>query len=141
MAEPLREPSCVFCKILEGRIPAAVIFEDDEVMAFMDAFPAAEGHALMIPKNHYADIHAVPEPDMLAVARAAKRLAAAQKKALAPDGITVTQFNGPAAGQTVFHYHVHVTPRWAGHGRPSHGRDQADPEQLQTLARRIREAL
>ncbi|MEX0732085.1 MAG: HIT domain-containing protein [Aquisalimonadaceae bacterium] len=143
MVEKLRDPDCIFCKILEGVIPAAVIFEDDDVMAFMDAFPASQGHALIIPRGHYANIHETPESVVVTAARAAKRLAAAQKQALAPDGITVSQFNGAAAGQTVYHYHVHLIPRWEGQGglRPSHGRDQGDPALLRELAERIRGAL
>lgn len=142
MAEQPRDPDCIFCKILGGAIPAAIIFEDDDIMAFMDAFPASEGHALVIPRAHYADIHAVPESAMLAVAKGVKRLAAAQQQVLEPEGISMSQFNGAAAGQTVFHYHVHAIPRWRGQGeRPSHGRRQSDPEQLKALAERLRQAL
>lgn len=142
MTEQPHDPDCIFCKILKGTIPAAVIFEDDDIMAFMDAFPASEGHALVVPRAHSADIHTVPESDMLAVARMVKRIAAAQRQVLDPEGIAMSQFNGAAAGQTVFHYHVHAVPRWRGQAeRPSHGRQQGEPEQLRALAARLREAL
>jgi len=135
------DPDCIFCKILAGSIPSIPLFEDDQVYAFMDAFPASEGHALVIPRGHYKDIHAIPESAMLAVARTVKRIAAAQRKALSPDGIVINQFNGAAAGQTVFHYHVHLIPRSQSDDRLTHGQAQADPDSLRELAEHIRKAL
>lgn len=141
MADQTHGSDCVFCGILDEAIPAAVIFRDDGLMAFMDAFPASPGHALIIPGGHYPDIHATPADTVAAVAGAAKRLAAAQTRALEPEGISINQFNGAAAGQTVFHYHVHVIPRWRGDGPLTHDREPGDPATLRTLAERIRNAL
>ncbi|MBA1145794.1 HIT family protein [Ectothiorhodospiraceae bacterium WFHF3C12] len=132
---------CIFCKIIAGEIPAAVIFEDDDVVAFCDAFPAEQGHALVVPKAHHPDVFALPEALVAKVNIAAQRLALAQRKALQPDGLLVTQFNGEAAGQTVFHYHVHCLPRWAGSDRATHGRAQANPDDLKAMAERIAAAL
>lgn len=136
MSDP-ENPDCIFCKIIAGEIPAAVIFEDDDVMAFCDAFPAGEGHALVVPKAHHADVFAMPAALVAKVNTAAQRLALAQRRALQPDGLVVTQFNGEAAGQTVFHYHVHCLPRWAGTELVLHGREQASPEALKAMAERI----
>lgn len=132
---------CVFCRIIAGEIPAAVIFEDETLISFCDAFPAGDGHALVIPKDHHKDIFELPAGQVSAVASAVKRLAHAQRRALEPDGVMVTQFNGKAAGQTVFHYHVHSVPRWAGTPLVLHGREQATPEALADMAERIRVAL
>lgn len=135
------ETDCLFCKIVAGEIPAAVIFENERIMAFCDAFPAGEGHALVVPKAHYADLFELPEALVCEVNAGAQRLALAQRRALAPDGLMVTQFNGAAAGQTVFHYHVHCLPRWAGSEPALHGRTQASPGHLQAMAERIAAAL
>lgn len=132
---------CIFCKIIAGDIPAAVIFEDADLIAFCDAFPASDGHALVVPKAHHADIFELPETLVAKVAVAVKRLGHAQRRTLAPDGLVVTQFNGAAAGQTVFHYHVHCLPRWAGTERRLHGREQASAEHLRAMAQRITAAL
>ena len=105
----------IFAKILRGEIPAAKVFEDAHVLAFMDVFPQARGHTLVIPKHSTARnfLDEAPEvigPLMLGV----QRVARAVRSALNPDGIVVTQFNGAAAGQTVFHLHFHIIPRWDG---------------------------
>jgi len=135
-----RDTDCIFCRIIARDVPAAVVFEDDRVIAFLDAFPSSEGHTLVVPKGHHRDILDTPAEDLQAVAVVAKRVALAQKKALTPDGHGVAQFNGKAAGQTVFHYHMHVVPRWEGQNMAIHGRTQATPEQLQATAAKIREA-
>lgn len=132
---------CIFCRIVAGKLPAAVIHEDSQVIAIMDAFPSVEGHALVIPKAHHRDVLELPEADVQAAAVLAKRIAQAQKTALGPDGIVVTQFNGAAAGQTIFHYHVHVVPRWEGQEVGIHGRAPAAPEALAAMAGRLRQAL
>jgi histidine triad (HIT) family protein len=100
------DEDCIFCKIVAREIPALIIEEDDDVLAFMDIAPATRGHALVIPKKHAADLWEI-EPDQLAaVAKAAPRVA--------PDGLNLVNSNGPAAWQTVFHFHVHVIPRYVG---------------------------
>lgn len=140
MSHP-RQSDCIFCKIIGREVPAAIIYEDDEVIAFMDAFPSAEGHALVVPKGHYPDVLNMPVAAVQAVAAVAQRVAKAQRRALEPDGMVLSQFNGAAAGQTVFHYHVHITPRWQGQPRKVHGNAAVPLEQLETVAARLRAAL
>ncbi len=128
----------IFAKILRGEMPAARVFEDDHVLAFMDVFPQARGHTLVIPKHSTARnfLEAAPEvigPLMLGVQRVAK----AVRAALNPDGIVITQFNGTPAGQTVFHLHVHIIPRWDGVALGRHGQGMADADELKALAAQI----
>lgn len=135
------QADCIFCKIISRAMPAVVLFENDEIIAFMDAFPSSRGHALVVPRVHRRDLHEMQPEELQNVTLHVQRLARAQKQALQPDGIVVSQFNGAAAGQTVFHYHVHVAPRWEGESRNVHGRDLASRDELETIAARIREAL
>jgi histidine triad (HIT) family protein len=107
---------CMFCAIAAGTMPAERIYEDDDTVAFLDIFPAADGHVLVIPSAHSDDIHSTDPADVAAVAQTAQLVAGRIVGALGADGVTITQANGPAAGQTVFHYHVHVIPRFAGDG-------------------------
>jgi histidine triad (HIT) family protein len=133
--------SCIFCRIVAGEAPAARVHEDEHSLAFLDLFPAAEGHTLVVPKLHYADLFSTTEETLSAVTLTARRVARAMRKALAPDGLMVVQLNGAAAGQTVFHYHVHLLPRATGSEPRFHGREAADPARLAELAARIRAAL
>jgi histidine triad (HIT) family protein len=132
----------VFSKIASGEIPAITLYEDDATMAFMDISPASRGHALVICKQEHADIFAIP-PELLAVtARTVQRVARAIHHALQPDGMNILQNNGAASGQTIFHYHVHLIPRWEGDGvlQPwSHL--QASQDELRALADQIRALL
>ena len=107
-------PDCLFCRIVAGELPSAQVHEDDRVIAIMDIFPATRGHALVIPRTHTADVRDVTAHDLAAVARVAQRLAGRAYERLGADGVTVMQSNGAAAWQTVFHYHVHVIPRYEG---------------------------
>ena len=132
---------CIFCKISAGTAPAVKIFEDEHTLAFMDIFPASKGHSLVISKAHYENLLEITPALLSAVALASQRLAQAIHSALEPDGMRVTQFNGAAAGQTVFHYHVHVRPIYQGQDARSHGHSQADPKELETIAAQIRAAL
>jgi histidine triad (HIT) family protein len=104
----------IFSRIVSGEIPALKIYEDQATLAFMDISPASRGHALVICKDEYPDLYSLPPETLEAVARAVQRVARGLRAALQPDGINVIQNNGPAAGQTVFHYHVHLIPRWEG---------------------------
>ncbi|MDB5470472.1 MAG: hypothetical protein JWR84_2032 [Caulobacter sp.] len=132
----------IFAKIVRGEIPSARVFEDDDVLAFMDAFPQAKGHCLVISKTSKARNLLDVEPEVLVkVMAAVQRLTRAARKALKPDGIVVTQFNGAPAGQTIFHLHFHVIPRWEGEALGRHGGGMADPAELQALAGRIKAAL
>jgi histidine triad (HIT) family protein len=105
---------CIFCKILAGEIPANVVDEDERTVAFMDIAPATRGHALVIPRAHAEDLLSVSEEDLCAVAGAARRLAARMQERLGADGINLLNSCGRAAWQTVFHFHVHVIPRYDG---------------------------
>lgn len=137
------DPDNIFAKILRGDIPAAKVWEDADVLAFMDVFPQSEGHVLVISRTSTARNLLEVEPEVLATLSAAvQRTARAVTRALNPDGLSIMQFNGEAGGQTVFHLHFHVIPRWAD--RPLKGHSQApmaDPEALQELADRIAAAL
>ena len=129
----------IFAKILRGEAPAARVFEDDHVLAFMDVFPQAKGHTLVIPKHSTARNLMDEEPQVLCdLILGVQRVTRAVRAALKPDGIVVTQFNGSTAGQTIFHLHFHIIPRWEGVavGRHASG-GMADPAELKVLAEQI----
>ena len=133
------EPDNIFAKILRGEAPAARVFEDGDVLAFMDAFPQTPGHTLVIPKHSSARNLLEEEPETLAkLILGVQRVARAVNAALKPDGLVITQFNGAAAGQTVYHPHFHILPRWEGQPLGRHaGGGMADPAELKTLAEQI----
>jgi histidine triad (HIT) family protein len=109
---PGRDPDCLFCKIVAAEVPATVVGEDERTLSFMDINPATRGHALVVPREHAADLLEIGQEDLAAVAAAAKRLAARAKEALGADGVNLINSCGAAAWQTVFHFHVHVIPRY-----------------------------
>ncbi|MDB5446294.1 MAG: diadenosine tetraphosphate (Ap4A) hydrolase [Phenylobacterium sp.] len=129
----------IFAKILRGEIPSARVFEDEHVFAFMDAFPQGRGHTLVIPKHSHARNLLDEEPQVLTeLILGVQRVARAVRSALKPDGLTVMQFNGTPAGQTVFHLHFHIIPRWEGVALGRHaGGGMADPVELKALAEQI----
>jgi histidine triad (HIT) family protein len=129
----------IFAKIVRGEMAAVKVFEDDDVLAFMDVFPQARGHTLVIPKRSTARNLLEEQPQNLAAVTAAvQRVARAVRAALNPDGIVVTQFNGAPAGQTIFHLHFHVIPRWDGEALGRHGSGgMADMTELRALAEQI----
>jgi histidine triad (HIT) family protein len=131
------KPDCIFCQIAAGRAPAAKVAETEHALAFMDLFPVADGHCLVIPKIHYDDLFGSDEATLAQVHLLARRVARAIAKSLAPDGLMITQLNGAAAGQTVFHYHAHLIPRMQGSGLSLHGRRRAEPAELDAIAQRI----
>src|SRR5271155_5487868 len=110
----MADPDCIFCKIVAGDLPATVVDEDERTIAFMDIAPATRGHALVIPRAHAADLLSVDREDLQAVATASRRLAARAKERLGADGVNLLNACGAAAWQTVFHFHVHVIPRYDG---------------------------
>lgn len=105
---------CIFCRIAQKQDSASIVYEDAKVLAFMDIKPVNEGHTLVIPKEHYVDIFDIPEDLNASVHRVVKRVAKAVKNATNTDGISIVQQNGRAAGQEVFHLHVHIIPRNEG---------------------------
>lgn len=105
---------CIFCGIVAGDIPSTDLYEDDQVLAFLDVNPVAEGHALVIPKSHHERVTDFDAETTTAVFDAARQVAHALDAALEPDGFNLFQSNGEAAGQEVFHAHVHVVPRHEG---------------------------
>ncbi len=133
------DPDCLFCKIIAGEIPCFNLFENDETLAFMDINPANEGHALVIPKEHSRDVHAVSDAAITATVTTAKKIAAAIDKTLNPDGLNLLQCNGPAAAQSVFHFHMHVLPRREGDElKLNWGLRPGDMDAIGALAERIR---
>lgn len=137
------EDGNIFAKILRGEIPSVKVFEDVETLALMDAFPQTRGHVLVISKTSRARNLLDVEPEALnAVMTTVQRVARGVKSALNPDGILISQFNGSAAGQTIFHLHVHILPRWAGVELGRHGAGRmADMAELSELGGRIAEQI
>ena len=133
------DPDNIFARILRGEIPAAKVWEDDHVLAFMDVFPQSEGHVLVISKTSTAPSLLEIEPEALArLIAAVQRTARAVEKALSPEGFQIMQLNGEAGGQTVFHLHFHIIPRWTDRPMKGHGHAaMADPESLRRIAGRI----
>jgi histidine triad (HIT) family protein len=135
------DPSCIFCKIVSRELPAEIVDEDERTLAFMDIAPATRGHALVIPRAHSADLLSVPDEDLQAVSVAARRLAARMKERLGADGVNLLNACGSAAWQTVFHFHVHVIPRYRDDPLrlpwvPSEGDPGEIADAAQELARR-----
>jgi histidine triad (HIT) family protein len=110
----MADPDCIFCKIVAGELPATIIDEDERTISFMDIAPATRGHALVIPRAHSADLLSVDQQDLQAAAVASKRLAERVKERLGADGVNLVNSCGAVAWQTVFHFHVHVIPRYEG---------------------------
>ncbi len=110
---PETDPDCLFCKILAGDLPAQIVDQDERTIAFMDINPATRGHALVIPRAHSVDLHDTPPEDVAATAVAAQRLAERARDRLGADGVNLLNACGAAAWQSVFHFHVHVIPRYS----------------------------
>ena len=130
---------CIFCAIIAGRAPAHRVYEDERILIFMDLFPAHAGHTLIVPKRHGENLFEVEAEDLDAIIRASVSLGDALKHVFAPDGIAVVQLNGAAAGQTVFHYHMHLIPRMEGEPFGVHGKKQGDAAVLADQAARLAE--
>ena len=111
---PTASESCIFCKIVAGELPATIVAEDERTIAFMDISPATRGHALVIPRVHAQDLHAIGADDLQACMLAAQRLAERARARLGADGVNLINSCGAAAWQTVSHFHLHVVPRYIG---------------------------
>ncbi len=137
-----RDPDCVFCKIVAGELPCFKLHEDEATLAFMDINPLNDGHALVIAKGHYVTLFETPDEALAAVASVVKKVARAVEKTLSPAGLNVLQANGAAAGQSVFHYHVHVLPRRDDdEAKINWGPRPGDITRIEELAGRIRRNL
>ena len=131
----------IFAKILRGEAPAHIVEEDEMSLTFMDLMPQSKGHTLIIPKESAQDILNVSSEALGHVIRQTQRVAKAGDEAFHRDGVMVAQLNRAPAGQTVFHLHFHVIPRWSGEAMPFMARDMADPNDLQRNAEKIRKYL
>jgi len=134
----MAEPDCIFCKILAGELPATVVAQDERTFSFMDINPATRGHMLVIPRAHSRDITEIEPEDLAACNASAQALAGRALDRLGADGVNVLNACRPAAGQTVFHTHLHVIPRYADDGislpwLPAPG----DPEEIAAAAREL----
>ena len=132
---------CIFCKIVRGEAPSHRVCEDERTLVFMDIFPVTDGHTLVITKDHFENVFEADEDALAAIARTSHRVAAAIKRELAPDGLMVFQLNGAAAGQTVFHYHMHLMPRATGEPLALHTRVPGVPARLAEIASCLARAL
>lgn len=108
----MKDNNCIFCKIANGEIPSATLYEDDAFRVILDLNPATKGHALILPKEHYANLFEIPEEVEMKAFALAKKMAGKMKEALNCDGFNLVQNNGEFAGQTVFHFHIHLIPRY-----------------------------
>jgi histidine triad (HIT) family protein len=137
------DPDNIFARILRGDIPSVTVWEDDHVRVFMDVFPQSEGHMLVISKTSQArNLLEVDSETLDRIMHAVHRTARAAEKALKPEGLSIMQFNGDAGGQTVFHLHVHIVPRWSDRAMKGHGHaPMADSDHLRGLADKVAAAL
>lgn len=110
----MRDENCIFCKIANGEIPSKTIHEDEEFRVILDLGPATKGHALILPKNHFANLYELPDETAAKVMQLAKKMAGQMTEKLHCDGFNLVQNNGEVAGQTVFHFHMHLIPRYEG---------------------------
>ncbi|HEY5653982.1 MAG TPA: HIT family protein [Pontiella sp.] len=134
---------CIFCKIIAKEVPAAVLYEDDDVLVFMDIGPIVKGHALVISKNHCDLVMETPDELLAKLHITAKRVAQAQMNSLRADGINIMQNNGAAAGQEVSHIHIHVIPRFNndGHQWNWNAKKYNDFDEMNELAEKLRQQL
>lgn len=138
----MRDDNCIFCKIASGDIPSATVYEDEDFRVILDLGPAARGHALILPKAHYADLCEADAAVAEKLFPLAARIGRAMKTGLGASGFNVVQNNGTSAGQTVFHLHVHVIPRYdGGPAMVTWEPKTADSEALNQVAESLREAL
>ncbi len=112
----MKKDDCIFCKLANGDIPTNTIYEDDDFRVILDAAPAAKGHSLILPKNHADNLFELDEATAAKVLSLARTVAEKMKSTLGCDGVNLVQNNGEAAGQTVFHFHMHIIPRFTGDG-------------------------
>ena len=133
---------CIFCKIAAGEIPSKTIYEDSEFRVILDISPAVKGHALIIPKEHYGNLFELPEELAVKVMILAKKLVAHMTEVLECDGFNLVQNNGEAAGQTVFHFHMHLIPRYENDGNQDRlcwNHQEVSPEEMEEICRKLQQ--
>lgn len=135
------DPNNIFARILRGELPCHKVYEDADTLAFMDIMPQSDGHVLVLPKEAAAELFDLSEGAAQAAIRTTQRIARAVRDAFGPDGLSIGQFNGTAAGQTVPHVHFHIVPRYADRPLRGHASEPQDPAVLQQHAARIVAAL
>ena len=113
----MKDTNCIFCKIANGEIPSKTLYEDEDFRVILDLGPASKGHALILPKNHYANLYELPEETAGEVMKLAKKMAVQMTERLGCEGFNLVQNNGELAGQTVFHFHMHLIPRYREDGQ------------------------
>ncbi|HTQ69528.1 MAG TPA: HIT family protein [Solirubrobacteraceae bacterium] len=134
----MRDPDCIFCKIVAGELPARIVDEDERTITFMDIAPATRGHALVVPREHSADLLSVPPEDLVATVAAAQRLAGRLGERLGAEGVNLLNSCGASAWQTVFHFHVHVIPRYTDDPlRLPWVPEQGDPDEIAAAAEEL----
>ena len=134
----MRDENCIFCKIANGEIPSRTLYEDGDFRVILDLGPATRGHALILPKEHAANLFELPEETAGKAMILAKKMAARMKEKLNCDGFNVIQNNGEVAGQTVFHFHMHLIPRYENDGQPIQMKSgEASAEELDAVKAQI----
>ena len=138
MEETMKADNCIFCKIANGEIPAKTLYEDDRFRVILDLGPATRGHALILPKDHYADLFELPEESAGEVMKLAKKMVTKMRGKLGCEGFNLVQNNGDLAGQTVFHFHLHLIPRYSADGQKIGWKPQeVTPEELDEIRDQI----
>jgi histidine triad (HIT) family protein len=135
------DPNNIFAKILHGEIPCVKVYEDAKTLAFMDVMPESDGHVLVIPKEGAENVLDLSPEGMAAMMTTTQKMAKAIDKALSPDGILLKQYNRAAAGQSIFHVHFHIVPRWEDMPMAPHGKVMVEASRLEPIAAKIRSAL
>ena len=136
----MRKEDCIFCKIANGEIPSKSLYEDDDFKVILDLGPATKGHALILPKEHYANLYELPENTAAGAMKLAKTMAVKMTEKLHADGFNLVQNNGEAAGQTVMHFHLHLIPRYENDGQHILWRPgSVSPEELEEIQKQITE--
>ena len=134
----MKEASCIFCKIANGEIPSKTLYEDELYRVILDLGPATRGHALILPKDHYADLYELPEEDWARILKLAKKMAVRITERMGCDGFNLVQNNGEAAGQTVRHFHMHLIPRYRDDNQQINWiPGNPDQEELEEIRRQI----
>jgi histidine triad (HIT) family protein len=136
----MNQEDCIFCSIIKGKIPSAKVYEDENVLAFLDIAPFNQGHTIVVPKEHYNNILDFPDQKINGFFTDLKKIAGMLKKGLKADGFNILQNNFPAAGQVVNHMHYHIIPRWNTDKVPQYGvtKNKATPEELNAVLEKIK---